>query len=83
MAGDEQVFYASSSGDMWLLVRAEGTDTINVKHRTTGILGRKSIAHDIEKPSICALQAATRRLNQLIGTMIGEERDRNFVFEAT
>jgi hypothetical protein len=78
MAGCEHVFYASSNGDVWFLVRAEGTDTINVKHQPNPSSGGK-----VSLTTLQNFLAAHHRpqLIQLIRTMILEALDRKIVPE--
>ena len=76
MARGEHVFYTSSNGDVWSLVRTEGRDTINVKHQPN--------APSCGEMSLTTLQSFLAgpyhrqhtALFQLIRTMIGEALDR-------
>lgn len=82
MAGDEQVFYASLIGDMWSLVLTGGDRYHRlVKHQPNASSGG-IVAHNIENFLAAHYGLQHDALSQLIGTMVGEERDRKVVSEA-
>ena len=72
MAGDEHVFYASSNGDVWTLVRVEGTDTINVKHQPNASSGGKVSLTTLQDFLAAHHGPQHDALIQLIMTMVGE-----------
>ena len=83
MAGDEHVFYASSNGDVWTLVRAEGTDTINVKHQPNASSGGKVSLTTLQDFLAAHHGPQHDALIQLIMTMVGEALDRKVVPDDT
>jgi hypothetical protein len=79
MAGGEHVFYASSNGDTWSLVRAEGTDTISVKHQPNAASGGKVSLTTLQNFLAGHRGPQCDALIQMIRTMLGEALDREVV----
>lgn len=83
MAGGEHVFHVTSNGDVWSLVRAEGTDTINVKHQPNALSGGNLSLTTLQNFLAGQYGPQHDALIQLIRSMFGEALDRKAVSEDT
>ena len=81
MAGGEHVFYTSPNGDVWSLIRVEGTDTVNVKHQPNAPSGGNLSLTTLQNFLSGHHGPQHDALIQLIRIMIGEALDRKVLSE--
>lgn len=76
VTGGEHVFYTSPNGDVWSLIRVEGTDTINVQHQPNAPSGGNLSLTTLQNFLSGHHGPQHDALIQLIRIMIGEALDR-------